>query len=70
MFSRAKRIYPTRPGVTLLSLSLEPWKTARDLMKVGFETGKCWRDRWTQSNVPNSNPVPDPSQGVMGMDLP
>jgi len=39
-------------------------------MKSGYKTGKCWRDQWTQSNIPNNNLVPDPNQGVMGMDLP
>jgi len=49
-----------------------PWKTAKDLMRSGFETKKCWRDEWANSTVPikNKNLVPDPNRGVASMELP
>ncbi|KAE9523030.1 hypothetical protein AGLY_016661 [Aphis glycines] len=49
-----------------------PWKTAKDLIRSGFETKKCWCDEWTNSTLPikNKNLVMDPNQGVMGMELP
>lgn len=47
-----------------------PWKTAKDLRRSGFETGKCWRDEWTKSTIPNNNLVPDSNQRVMEMELP
>jgi hypothetical protein len=49
-----------------------PWKTAKDLIRAGFETKKFWRDEWNNSTIPikNKNLVLDPNQEVMGMELP
>lgn len=47
-----------------------PWKTAKDLIRLGFETGKYWHDEWTKSSIPNNNLVPGPNQGVIGTELP
>jgi len=30
-----------------LKLRKPPWKTAKDLVRSGFETDKCWRDELT-----------------------
>ncbi|VVC33892.1 Hypothetical protein CINCED_3A009600 [Cinara cedri] len=45
-----------------------PWKTAKDLIRSGFETKKYWCDEWTNSTIliKNKNLVLDPNQGVMG----
>ncbi|KAF0701948.1 Uncharacterized protein FWK35_00037095, partial [Aphis craccivora] len=58
------------PAFTLKSRK-PPWKTAKDLLRSGFETKKCWYDEWTNSTLPikNKNLVMDLNQGVMGMEL-
>lgn len=45
------------------------WETAKDLMGSGFETDQCRRDERAKSTITNENPVSDPNQGVMGIEL-
>ncbi|KAF0758812.1 Uncharacterized protein FWK35_00015717 [Aphis craccivora] len=58
---------------TLRLKSRKPlWKTAKDLIRSGFETKKRWFDEWTNPtiSIKNKNLVLDPNQGVVGMGLP